>query len=85
MISWAAVLMPMPGTPGTLSTLSPARDCTSTTRSGSTPNFSITSAASIGLFLIGSSMVTPSPTSCIMSLSEETMTTRDPSSRAIRA
>jgi hypothetical protein len=33
----------MPGTPGTLSVASPASACTSTTLSGATPNFSITS------------------------------------------
>ena len=43
MINCAAVLMPMPGTPGTLSVESPASACTSTTFSGGTPNFSITS------------------------------------------
>ncbi len=44
LISSAAVLTPMPGTPGTLSVESPASDCTSTTLSGGTPNFSITSS-----------------------------------------
>ena len=34
-----AVLTPIPGTPGTLSLLSPARDCTSITFEASTPNF----------------------------------------------
>ena len=34
LMSCAAVLMPMPGTPGTLSVESPASACTSTTRSG---------------------------------------------------
>ena len=39
-MSCAAVLMPIPGAPGTLSTESPASACTSITRSGPTPNFS---------------------------------------------
>ena len=39
LINSAAVLTPMPGTPGTLSLLSPARDCTSITFEASTPNF----------------------------------------------
>jgi len=46
-ISSAAVFTPIPGTPGTLSTESPASACTSTTLSGVTPNFSITSAGPI--------------------------------------
>ncbi len=74
-MSSAAVLTPMPGTPGTLSTLSPHSAWTSTTLSGPTPNFSRTSAAPIGFCLIGSSMPTLSSTSCIRSLSEETMVT----------
>ena len=44
LISWAAVLTPMPGTPGTLSVELPASACTSTTLSGVTPNFSITAS-----------------------------------------
>ena len=74
-MSSAAVLTPMPGTPGTLSVGSPASACTSITLSGPTPNFSNTSAAPIGRDFMGSYMLTPSPTSCIRSLSEETMTT----------
>ena len=42
LIRRAAVLIPMPGAPGTLSTLSPANACTSTTRSGPTPNLAST-------------------------------------------
>jgi len=72
-ISWAAVLMPIPGTPGTLSVESPASACTSTTFSGGTPNFSITSAMPMRRSFMVSNMVTLSVTSCIRSLSEETM------------
>ena len=78
LISRAAVFWPMPGIPGTLSTLSPISACTSTRRSGVTPNFSITSAGPIGFCLIGSSMSTPGRISCIRSLSEETMLVRPP-------
>ena len=74
--------MPMPGTPGTLSTLSPASACTSTTLSGVTPNFSSTSGSPISLFFMVSSMETRAPTSCIKSLSEDTITTSPPASAA---
>ena len=84
-ISRAAVLMPMPGAPGTLSTESPASACTSTTRSGRTPNFSSTSATPMVLFFIGSSISTPSPTSCIRSLSDDRIVTRPPAFRARQA
>ena len=77
-ISCDAVFGPIPGTPGTLSTLSPISACTSITFGGATPNFSITSASPIGLFLIGSSMAMPGPISCIRSLSEDTMVQRPP-------
>ena len=77
--------MPIPGAPGTLSTLSPQRACTSTTRSGPTPNFSITSARPMRTFFIVSSIDTRSPTSCIRSLSEETITTSPPASRTWQA
>ena len=50
LISSAAVLTPMPGTPGTLSTLSPHSAWTSMTLSGPTPNFSRTSASPIGFW-----------------------------------
>ena len=73
LINSAAVLMPIPGTPGTLSVLSPASDCTSITRLGITPNFSTTSSAPMRRFFIGSSMVTSPRTSCIKSLSEDTI------------
>ncbi len=49
------------GNAGTLSVESPARDWISTTRSGATPNFSITSAGPIGLDFIGSNIVTARP------------------------
>ena len=73
---------PMPGTPGTLSTLSPVSAMHSTTFSGGTPNFSITSAGPIGFCLIGSSISIPGPTSCIRSLSDETMVQRPPAATA---
>ena len=85
LISSAAVLTPMPGTPGTLSVESPASDCTSTTFSGGTPNFSITSSRPIFLPFMASSMTTPGRTSCIKSLSEETMVTSPPASTISRA
>ena len=85
LISSAAVLMPIPGAPGTLSTESPASACTSTTRSGNTPNFSNTPSRSMRLFFIASSISTPSPTSCIRSLSELMIVTRPPASRAWQA
>ncbi len=75
--------MPMPGTPGTLSTLSPASDCTSTTLSGGTPNFSATSGMPRRLSFIVSSSTTLSSTSCIRSLSDDTMVTSAPALRAI--
>ena len=86
-MSAAAVLMPMPGTPGTLSVESPASDCTSATLSGATPNFSTTSFGPIlrsrpGM---GSYMVTPGRMSCIMSLSPATMVTSAPAASAARA
>ena len=65
----------MPGTPGTLSVESPISDCTSITFSGGTPNFSITSAMPIFLSFMVSYMMTQSFTSCIRSLSDDTMVT----------
>jgi hypothetical protein len=81
----AAVLTPMPGAPGTLSTLSPQRAWTSTTFSGGTPNLSNTSGRPMRRFFIVSSIETRSPTSCIRSLSEETITTSPPRSRTWQA
>ena len=75
----------MPGTPGTLSDESPISACTSITLSGPTPNFSITSAGPMRLSFIVSYMVTPLPTSCIRSLSDETMVAVAPASTASRA
>jgi hypothetical protein len=74
-MSCAAVLMPMPGTPGTLSVESPESDCTSTTFSGGTPNLAITSSGPIWRSLpgIGSYMTMPGPITCIRSLSPDTM------------
>ena len=84
-ISCRMKFTPMPRTPGTLSVESPASACTSTTFDGATPNFSITSAEPRRLFLTGSrSSILPSSISCIRSLSEETMVTRAPFSRARR-
>ena len=80
-INNAAVLIPIPGAPGTLSTLSPANACTSTTRSGPTPNFSRTPSLSMSLFFIGSSISTPPPTNCIKSLSDDKIVTRPPALR----
>ena len=74
--------MPIPGTPGTLSIESPANDWTSMTRSGLTPNFSNTSLSLIVLFFIVSNMQAPFLTSCIRSLSDETIVTRIPFERA---
>src|SRR5665213_2323424 len=75
----------VPGVPGTLSVESPASACTSTTFSGGTPNFSITWAMPMRRSFMVSNIVTLSVTSCIRSLSEETMVavaTRSPASRA---
>ena len=83
-MSWAAVLTPMPGTPGTLSVESPASACTSTTLSGVTPNFSITASGPSLIFLIGSIISTPGRISCIRSLSDETMVQVPPASTAMR-
>ena len=85
LISSAAVLMPMPGAPGTLSVESPASAWTSTTFSGATPNFSITSAGPILRIFIGSIISTPGRTSCIRSLSDDTMVQVAPASTAMRA
>ena len=85
LMSWAAVLMPMPGAPGTLSVESPASACTSTTLSGVTPNFSNTASGPSLIFLIGSISSTPGRTSCIRSLSDETMVQVPPASTAMRA
>ncbi len=84
-ISCAAFFGPMPGTPGTLSMASPISACASISFSGGTPNFSITSAGPIALYLIGSSISTPGRMSCIRSLSEETMVARPPHATAVRA
>ncbi len=77
--------MPMPGTPGTLSTESPASACTSTTFSGGTPNFSITSAMPMRRSFMVSYIMMRSLTSCIRSLSEETMVAVAPRWSASRA
>ena len=83
--SCAAVLTPIPGTPGTLSVESPASACTSMTRSGPTPNFSITCSRPMRTFFMASNMVIRSSTSCMRSLSDETMVTSAPASAAWRA
>ena len=82
-MSCAAVLTPMPGTPGTLSVESPISACTSMTFSGGTPNFSITSARPIFLSFMVSNMMTPSSTSCIKSLSDDTMVAVAPASQRL--
>ena len=92
LISSAAVLTPMPGTPGTLSTASPQSACTSITLSGVTPNFSNTSSGPIqrsggwpGRGMVSSRRIEPSgSTSCIRSLSDETIVTLPPASRAMQ-
>ena len=84
-INCAAVLTPMPGTPGTLSLESPASACTSTTFSGGTPKRSTTSGPPILRCFTGSKSDIRSSTSCIRSLSEETMVTSAPSAAARRA
>ena len=83
-MSCAAVFTPIPGTPGTLSVESPMSDCTSMTFSGGTPNFSMTSVRPILRSFIVSNMTTRSVTSCIKSLSEETMVAVAPASLASR-
>ena len=85
LMSRAAVFTPIPGTPGTLSEESPISACTSTTLDGGTPKRSITSASPIALFFIVSYMRMPGWTSCIRSLSEETMVTSAPASTACSA
>ena len=77
--------MPMPGAPGTLSVESPASAWTSTTLSGVTPNFSMTSAGPTLRIFIGSIMSTPGRTSCIRSLSDDTIVQVAPASTARRA
>ena len=54
LISSAAVFTPIPGTPGILSEESPAKDWTSITWLGLTPNFSNTSCSPRTLFFMGS-------------------------------
>ena len=75
----------MPGTPGTLSLVSPISDWTSITFSGGTPNFSITSPRPILLSFMVSYITTVGPTSCIRSLSEETIVVVAFASQASRA
>ncbi len=84
-MSSAAVLTPMPGTPGTLSVESPASACTSTTFSGGTPKRSRTSSGPMVRFFIVSSMTMPGLMSCIRSLSDDTMVTSPPASTTCRA
>ena len=81
-IKLEAVLTPTPGTPGTLSTVSPTRACTSITLSGVTPNFSFTRSISMKIFLMGSYIFISFETSCIKSLSDEKIVTMAPSSVA---
>src|SRR5262249_38683979 len=79
----AAPFSPIPFAPGMLSTVSPISDIRSTTRSGVTPRISFTFAASTRTSAFAPpdpvrSAFTPSPTSCIMSLSFETISTSSP-------
>ncbi len=81
----AAVLGPTPGTPGTLSLVSPVSARKSRTCPGLTPNFSRTSGGPKVRSRIESHVTTwssPSWTSCMRSLSALTMTTRSPSASA---
>ena len=78
LISSAAVLTPIPGTPGILSDESPASDWTSITCSGFTPNFSSTSFSPITLLFIGSNNLIFVETNCIKSLSDEITVTFAP-------
>src|ERR1035441_1500067 len=72
------------GWPGMLSTESPRRAITSTTRSGGTPRVASTPAGSrTRLSLVGLRMLTSALTSCIMSLSEETTKTRWPDRKSV--
>ena len=75
----------MPGTPGTLSVESPISACASITLSGGTPNFSITSSRPMRRSFMVSYMMTPLPTSCIRSLSDDTMVVVALASQASRA
>ncbi len=77
-ISFAAPFSPMPFTPGMLSEGSPTRARTSSSFDGGTPKRSSTAAASMRRPLPVSSISTPPPTSCIRSLSVETMQTSAP-------
>ena len=78
-MSSAAVLGPTPRTPGILSLESPMSPITSTTQSGPTPNFSMTSSLVNRLFFIVSSMLMCGEINCIISLSLLTMVTFIPS------
>jgi hypothetical protein len=69
--SSAAVLSPTPATPGMLSLVSPRSARKSASRSGGTPNFSITAARVYVCARIASITAVCSPTSCIRSLSAE--------------
>ena len=85
LISSAAVLGPMPATPGTLSMLSPISASTSPTSSGGTPNFSRTSSTPSRRFFMVSSTETSPSQSCIRSLSDEQITTCIPAALATLA
>ena len=88
-ISCAAVLIPMPGAPGTLSVESPASAWMSTTLSAPRPKYSTTSAGPMRRSSrspeAGSYIETPGPISCIRSLSAETIMTSAPAARACPA
>ena len=75
----------MPLTPGILSEASPINDNISKTFLGPTSNFSITCSIPIIRFFIESYMWIFSPTSCIKSLSDETIKTSYPSDSAFLA
>ncbi len=71
--SCAAVFGPIPGTPGTLSVLSPVRVCRSITWSGRTPLLANRPAGSRTVSCCTSTITTRSVSSCSRSLSRETM------------
>ena len=72
-ISFAAPFSPMPFTPGMLSLGSPTSERTSSSIAGGTPNRSSTASASMRRPFIVSRSTTSGPTSCIRSLSVETI------------
>ena len=83
-INSAAILIPIPGTPGMLSLASPARAMTSLILSGVTPNRSSTVSLLITRFFTGSRNQILFVINCIRSLSEEYISVLQPLIRASR-